>query len=70
MSSRFRQRARDFRDVAVTDYGTPTWFVILMAIFTVLITIAIIGIFATNNKIKKNAGYKGGGGSTTTTTAT
>jgi len=49
---------------------TPLWFVVLMAILVTIIMFSAIGIFATNNKIKKGAGYKGtpptkgGGGAT------
>ena len=64
--STFVRRTERFREVAETDVGTPLWFIILMAIFTIIITISIIGIFATNNKIKKGAGFKDGGTHTNT----
>lgn len=56
------------RETAERDVGTPLWFIILMAILVVIITISIIGVFATNNKIKKGAGYKSGTTHASTTT--
>jgi len=54
------KRIEQVRAVAETDVGTPLWFIILMAIFVTVITFVVVGIFITNSKVKKNAGYKGG----------